>query len=227
MKLISDIRLYKSEYESTEKMNPKGFASKKQNAIVTRIVMKLRENGFTLSEDYDHLYMNYTYSLPIGEVKIGKHLMIKEFSWFQYCDAGIAEGDYEHLDEDKYTSLLLDLLKKTLLTYYAKDETTSQIIEDAFQAALSEGENMLMKFKEKKTAKRYAVIYLRCLDSGYFLPLLRVFDEKDNLIFEQDLPETLDANYIGQILLNNSRIEIRPKKNVFTKELLPIKYLLS
>ena len=57
--------------------------------------------------------------------------------------------------------------------------------------------------------------------------MTKFYDEKDNLIFEQDLPETLDANYIGQILLNNSRIEIRPKKNVFTKELLPIKYLLS
>ena len=33
------------------------------------------------------------------------------------------------------------------------------------------------------------------------------------------MPETIDTNYIGQILLNDIRIEIRPKKNVFTCDL--------
>lgn len=227
MKLVSDIRVYRSEYESTMKKNPSSFASKELNAILTRIVMKLRENNFSLADDYDHLYLNFTYSLKKNEIKFGRRLEIKEFSWFQYCDVGISMEEYEQLSDKKYIQMIIDLLKQTLIRFYSKDSESGRLIENCIEVALNEGEHMLMKFKEKKSSHKNAVIYLRCLDSGYFLPLLRVYNNNNELILEKDMPETIDANYIGQILLNDIRIEIRPKKNVFTRDLKPIIYQLD
>ena len=60
MKPISDIRLYRSNIPNIDgNSHPSEFAPKQLNIIVTRIVMKLRENGFSLG-DFDHLYINFT-----------------------------------------------------------------------------------------------------------------------------------------------------------------------
>ena len=59
-KTIGDIRLYKSESRNEYGVyNTEPFADKKLNAIVQRVVMKLRENEFSLG-DFDHLYINFT-----------------------------------------------------------------------------------------------------------------------------------------------------------------------
>ena len=59
-KIISDIRLFKSESQNEYGgYITNSFADKKLNAIVKRVVMKLRENEFSLGE-FDHLYINFT-----------------------------------------------------------------------------------------------------------------------------------------------------------------------
>lgn len=92
--------------------------------------------------------------------------------------------------------------------------------------ALIQGEAMLMKFKEKTTANNRAVIYLRYLDNGQYLPLLRVFDGKDDLVLEEDLPETRNLDPLGEILPGRKKITIKPRKNVFAKGLEPISFAL-
>ena len=56
-KIISDIRLFKSK--SQNDLSSYIPDAKKINAIVNRMVMKLRENEFSLGE-FDHLYINFT-----------------------------------------------------------------------------------------------------------------------------------------------------------------------
>ena len=59
-RIIADIRLFKSE-DCTESghFDMVSFGDKRLNAVVKRIVMKLRENGFSMRE-FDHLYINFT-----------------------------------------------------------------------------------------------------------------------------------------------------------------------
>ena len=81
---------------------------------------------------------------------------------------------------------------------------------------------MLIKFKEKVSTKRKAVIFLRLLDSCKFCPLLRVYDAEDNLLFETDLPETVMLDYLGDIQISAKRVTIKPRKNAFTAKNNPL-----
>ena len=81
---------------------------------------------------------------------------------------------------------------------------------------------MLMKFKEKITAKRKADIYLHYLDTGKFFPLLRIYDMEGKLLFEKDLPKALTLDYLGEIQLSSKKITIKPRKNVYTTDIEPI-----
>ena len=59
-KTISDIRLFKSKSQNEYGVySTEYFGDKSLTAIVNRIVMKLRENEFSLGE-FDHLYINFT-----------------------------------------------------------------------------------------------------------------------------------------------------------------------
>ena len=79
-----------------------------------------------------------------------------------------------------------------------------------------------MKFKEKTSSKRKAVIFLRFLDSCKFYPLLRVYDADDNLLLEKDLPEAITLDYLGDIQVSAKRVTIKPRKNAFTKQTDPL-----
>jgi len=83
---------------------------------------------------------------------------------------------------------------------------------------------MIVVYKEKKGSKNRAVIYLRYLDNGKTFPLLRVFDKSDNLIFEQDLPETDDLYSYGEIQLSSKKVTIKPRKNSYTENLEPMSF---
>ena len=85
---------------------------------------------------------------------------------------------------------------------------------------------MLMKFKEKKTSKNRAVIYLRYLDNCRYFPLLRIFDLEDTLLLEKDLPETNNLDAYGEIQLSGKKITIKPRKNCFAGNLEPITIML-
>ena len=83
---------------------------------------------------------------------------------------------------------------------------------------------MLMCFKKKKIAKGTANVYLRLLDNGNYLPILCVTDSSENEVFRIDLPETIDLNIIGEIQLSSKKVTIKPRRNVFAKELQPISF---
>lgn len=72
MKVISDIRLFKSDIANIDGNSyPSAFTSKEQNIVIHRIVMKLREQGFLLGE-FDHLYVNFTTCLEKDTISPAK-----------------------------------------------------------------------------------------------------------------------------------------------------------
>lgn len=82
MKTISDIRLYK---------NHTAFGNKMLNAAIHRIVMKLREQHFSL-EDFDHLYINFTTCDEEGSIRPSDQVD-RYHPWYRNCDVGISTGN--------------------------------------------------------------------------------------------------------------------------------------
>ena len=212
MKIISDIRLYKS----TELNTHTDIGNKELNIAVQRVVMKLREHGFSLGE-FDHLYLNFTTCKPKGTFEL-IDMADPYHSWYRYCNIGVTQSEYENLTiQLVYEKISLVLVK---LFNIAED-----VIKDAITEA-QKGSEMQMFFKEKKSAKATATIFLRLLDSGKYFPLLCVTDIDGNEILHTDLPETIDLNIIGEIQLSTKKVTIKPRKNAFTMDLKPISFEL-
>ena len=220
-KIISDIRLYRSEsrneygiYATTP------FAEKKLNAIVQRVVMKLRECEFSLGE-FDHLYINFT-TCDIGEKTILSDYVDKYHPWYRYCLVHIEKDTYDKLDSLENYDYIVQWIRNILVTYFSSKDFNETRILSCIQQAVEQGENMLMKFKEKISTNRKAVIFLRYLDSCKFHPLLRVYDAEDDLLFEKDLPEAVMLDYLGDIQVSPKRVTIKPRKNAFTAQVAPL-----
>ena len=109
-----------------------------------------------------------------------------------------------------------------LSTYFISEDFDETRILSCVQQAVEQGEDMLMKFKEKISSKRKAVIFLRFLDTCRFSPLLRVYDTEENLLIEKDLPQTVALDYLGEIQVSTKRVTIKPRKNAYTAQNKPL-----
>ena len=94
MKIINDIRLYKS----SDIDNHMSFANKSLNIAVSRVVMKLREQQFSLGE-FDHLYVNFTTCIPEDKIELVDKID-SYHPWYRYCNIGVDKHDYEKLNTD-------------------------------------------------------------------------------------------------------------------------------
>ncbi len=212
MKTISDIRLYKSSESNTHT----DMASKELNTAVQRVVMKLREYGFSLGE-YDHLYLNFTTCKPKGFLEL-IDVADPYHPWYRYCDIGVTQSEYDNFN-------IQHIYEKIHFVLVSLFNSQEDIIKKAIFEA-QKGSEMLMHFKEKKSAKGTATIYLRLGDNGKYLPLLCVTDVDGNEILRRDLPETIDFNIIGEIQLSSKKVAVKPRKNAFTTGLNPISFEL-
>ena len=220
-KIISDIRLYRSESQNEYGVYAtESIAEKKLNAIVQRVVMKLREYEFSLGE-FDHLYINFT-TCDIGKKTILSDYVDKYHPWYRYCLVHIEKDTYDKLDSLEDYGYILQWIRNILVTYFSSQDFDETCILSCVQQAVDQSENMLMKFKEKISTNRKAVIFLRYLDSCKFHPLLRVYDAEDNLLFEKDLPEAVMLDYLGDIQVSPKRVTIKPRKNAFTAQVAPL-----
>ena len=220
-KIISDIRLYKSESKNEYGIyTTSHFADKKLNAIVQRVVMKLRENEFSLGE-FDHLYINFT-TCDIGGETILSDYVDKYHPWYRYCLVHIEKETYDKLDSLENYDYIVKWIRNILVVYFSSQDFNETRILSCVQKALEQGENMLMKFKEKFSTNRKAIVFLRCLDSCKFHPLLRVYDAEDNLLLEKDLPETVSLDYLGNIQVSSKRVTIKPRNNSFIAQAAPL-----
>lgn len=215
MKVIKDIRLYKSE-EKNEYGNPiaTSFADKKLNAVIHRIVMKLRENRFSLG-DFDHLYINFV-TFDITEKIYLSEEIDRYHPWYRNCFINIEKELYDSIGKLDTYDFIINAIVDVLTTYFVTEEFDSKCIKYCISHAVEQGENMLMQFKEKKSTKRKAIVFLRYLDDCVYYPLLRVYDLDNNMLFEKDLPKTLTLDCFGEIQVSTKRIKIKPRKNAFS-----------
>ena len=226
MKTIADIRIFASEIENisgNSLPSNLNFQSGKCLAMLHRIVMKLRERGFSLG-DFDHLYVNFTtYSVASGMApsRRGKDYY---HPWYRYYDVHVDEEAFRRLPLESDFGRVIETVKNLLASFFSTETFGKNEIEACFSEALTQGEKMLMQFKEKTTAKRKAVVYLRYLDNARYKPLLRVTDAQNTLLLEADLPEMIELNALGNIRVALNHITIEPRKNVFTKDFTPIRF---
>ena len=220
-KIISDIRLYKSEGKNEYGVYfTESFADKRLIAIVMRVVMKLRENEFSLGE-FDHLYINFT-TCDIGEEMKLSDEVDKYHPWHRYCTIHVEEDFYNKLDSFENQDEIIQWITKILVTYFSSQDFNESRILSCVKHAVDQGEDMLMKFKEKVTKQRKAIIFLRFLDKCMYAPLLRVYDMEDNMLFEKALPEAVILDYLGNIQISKNKITIKPRKNAFTTHINPL-----
>jgi hypothetical protein len=225
MAIIQDIRIYRCKVENVTGVNPEGFFNPKLCAVTRRICMKLREKEFSMG-DFHHLYINLTTCLEEGTVKPANKEPDRYFPWYRYYDVGISQELYNILESEECIQSVEELLEKVLKSQFSTAEFNECKISDCVSEAVTQGEDMLMKFKEKITSKGKAVLYLRYLDNGRYFPLLKVFDADKNLILEKDLPESQTLDNFGQISLTSKKVTISPRKNIRSEFYEKIEYVL-
>lgn len=226
MKQIKDIRIYKSDTENISgNPHPVGFAPIAWNAAASRIAMKLREQAFSLG-DFDHLYLNLTTCPVAGGIAPAKRAVDRYYPWYRWYDVEITQDLFDTLDAPEHKETVFALLEQLLQTQFASPQFDSARIHDCVSEALTQGEKMLMRFKEKQSVRNQAVIYLRYLDNARYLPLLRVFDADGQLLLETDLPEAVELGAYGEIRLSSKRVTIMSRKNAYSASLAPMTFLL-
>ena len=224
MRTIKDIRVYQSTVPNTNGHSlPAEIWNRQLDIMARRMALKLREQGFSLG-DFDHLYINFTTcSVPGGVAPAGRS-PDPYHPWYRYYDVEISEAlhaclcELSELDEP----IAASLLERVLTEHFATDDFDEVRIRACLHTALSEGEDMLILYKEKRTATRTATVYLRLLNSGRFWPLLRVMDVEGHCLIEADLPQTIDLSSIGDVQVSAKRAVIKPKKNAFSARLEPL-----
>ena len=220
-KLISDIRLYRSESQNAYGgFVTTSFGDKKLTARVKRVVMKLREKGFSLGE-FDHLYLNFTTCQVEGTMALSAEVD-RYHPWFRTCSVQIGQALYDRLGSPETWDEILRWITTVLVTYFASEDFDEAQIRSCILQALEQGEDMLVQFKEKTSATRRAVIYLRFLDNCRFFPLLRVYDPEDRLLFEKDLPQSVMLDELGEIQLSAKRVTVKPRKNAVSGKKKPM-----
>lgn len=224
MKLISDIRLYKSDYKNIDGNSlPTDLGNRPLELTAHRIAMKLRENPFSLGE-FDHLYLNFTPCEPDGVIQCAERSADRYHPWYRYYDVGVSREEFERLGMPDMAPTILALLKRTLIEQFTTEKAMKQAVEAAVREAVTKGPEMRMKFKEKKAAKTTAVISLQFLDNAMYLPVLWVYDLQGNELLRKKLPATIDFSSLGEIQLSSKKVTVKPRKNAFARSLKPISF---
>lgn len=210
MKVISDIRIYKSKVENIEGNSlPSEFkVTKILNAKIKRIVMALRENNFSFG-DFDHLYINFTICNVDNEISRAKRKIDKYHPWFRYYDVHVSEEMYKNTDEDFVISIIQKILTENFSSNSFPKEKINQIINNTLKMQSS----YEMKYKEKLSANRKAILFLRYNDNCLFVPAVKIYDSDNKLILEKELPKTNNLDSFGSLILSNSKLTIKPKRN--------------
>ena len=226
MNAIKDIRIYRSQTENIAGNSlPHEFANRNLSIILHRIAMKLREHDFTMG-DFNHLYVNLTTCTIDGKIAPSQRGKDSNSPWFRYYDAEVSQAFFDSLETSDCIQSVIEIVKQVLIKYFCTAEHDSEFICSCVSEAVEQGENMLVKYKEKRASKNKAIIYLRYLDNCRYFPLLRIFDFEDTIILEKDLTETNSLDAYGEIQLSAKKITIKPRKNQYARNSEPITFIL-
>lgn len=151
MKFISDIRLFRSTIANIDgNPLPESFGSKQLNIIIHRIVMKLREQKFSLGE-YDHLYLNFTTQLSEDICLPARRSADVYHKWYRFYDVGISEDMYYKLNSESSTDYIISKLQNVLVQFFNCGNIC--LIKDCIFEAVEKGENMMILYKIQDKGK--------------------------------------------------------------------------
>lgn len=214
-RIIADIRLFRSEGRTESgHFDMVSLGDKRLIASVKRIVMKLRSHGFSMGE-FDHLYINFTLCELSAPMELSQEVD-RYHPWFRHCHVRVAREVYESLGTVDSHECIIPIIGEVLTAFFARADFDEARIRDCIQEAVTGGEEMLMPFREKATAKRRAVLYLRFLDSCKYAPLLRVYDGEGSLLLERDLPQMVTLDALGELQVGLKKVTVKPRKNALT-----------
>lgn len=213
MKVIKEIRIFSSKIENIDGNSlPSAYGTKALNAKIMRIVMRLRENNFSLG-DYDHLYINFTTCNVMNNIALAKRKIDTYHPWYRFYDVHVSENMLNSFDEE----FIIESIKQILKNNFSSKEFSKEKMELLIADTLEKKDLFEMKYKEKENSKRKAIIYLKYSDNCLFIPIIRVFDLENKLVFEKELSETNSLDDFGTLIVTNSKVVIKPKKNSWNR----------
>ena len=217
MKIISDIRSFRSVIANIDgNPLPESFGSKQLNIVIHRIVMKLREQKFSLGE-YDHLYLNFTTQLNEGVCLPAKRSIDTYHKWYRFYDIGVSKEMYYKLNSESSIDYIISKLQNVLIQFFNCENICP--IMDCISEAVEKGENMMVLYKTKENKNLKASIFLQYLDTGLYLPHLFVHNSEGQELLHKKLKLSNELIEIGEIQLSSKKVTLKPKKNSFTANL--------
>ena len=232
MNLIKDIRLFESAVPNIDYNLTPHYIGRIYHYdhiecldVIQRLLFLLRSRGFGY-DGFDHLYLNFTPCIPHGEIRDVNRHNTREFSWFQYVDAGCDVNLFNSWTVHDQTAFILDAVKNASIM--KAPEELRQIFVETFNKVLEKGADLLLPYKRKESVDYVVEILVRINDDLDFLPLLRVTDKAGTIKAEQELRNYGRDEFITQIstiTIGKSYIRITPRKNYVTKYygLMPIR----
>ena len=138
MKVLRDIRLFTSQVPNKDgEPLPTAIGNKRLNVQVHRIVMKLRESGFSCG-DFDHLYLNFTTCPVEGGMAPSRRSVDKSHSWYRYYDVEVTQQVWEQADSVQAEEQLLVLAEKVLTQFFSRPEFDAEKIDRGVKEAISQ-----------------------------------------------------------------------------------------
>ena len=219
MNLIKDIRLFEKREPDVDGTGMPdhmrslyGFDGLDMQDIIQRLVFLLRHEGFTF-EKFDHLYMNYTPSLPHGEVRYSQRSRDYYHPWYRYADAGCDIGIFKAMTMDEQRRFLAEAIRKAV--HIHANEINCGIFDRCYEQVMAHGPDLQIPYLEKSGDHLRLTISTTISDEVDFFPLVRIFDLDGNLLREHRLRSYGRDEFIMQfrtITLGKRSVRINPSK---------------
>ena len=207
--MIYEIRVMRVEKEWTCNI-PEG----KTTCFIKRLLLKLKERDFELDDNKDVLAVYF--KEESNKCFLTAYCNQK---WVAEHIVNVPENILKSLD--KNPAVIADKLEE-ILSIYATEKCTADMIHAWVKDALNNGDCMESVLQERKYYKRKAVLSVRYLDSGMYLPILRVYDTDNKLVLQEMLPCTKYLSVLDVMEFKNGCVTIRSKKKALMQQTLTV-----
>ena len=220
MNLIKDIRLFESEgpaASATYMRGLYGFDGMDMQDILQRLLFLLRHEGFSLG-DFDHLYMNYTTSLPHGQVRRDSRGRDPYFPWFRFVDCGCDREIFGAMTMEDQRRFLTEAIRKAVRLH--ADEANCAIFDSCYAKVMELGADLEIPYKEKSGEHLRITVSTTIDDETQYHPIVRIFDKEDKLLLEEQLKSCGRESFLAQfgtISLGKRTVRIEPRKSDFLR----------
>ena len=233
MNLIKDIRLFEKREPDVDYTSMPNymrglyaFDDMEMQDIIQRLLFLLRHEGFTFGS-FDHLYMNYTPSLPHGEVRHNQRSRDYYHPWYRFTDAGCDIELFKAMTLEEQRRFLSEAIRKAV--HLHADEENAAIFDCCYEKVMEKGADLEIPYKEKLGEHLRITISTTISDEVDFLPIVRIFDLNSDLLLEERLRSYGRDEFILQfrsITLGKKTVRIQTSKGTAAQyyDIHPLKF---